>query len=62
MTGIAGRTPPYGKKKQSGEGDWRWERSPRGSNTAAFRAVNSAGAAADSAANDTYGVAFGFCV
>lgn len=53
---------PYGKKKQSGEGDWRWERSPFGSATTLFCAVSSGGAAATSSAYDTYGVAFGFCV
>ena len=40
--------------------DW-WERSPRGSNSARFCMVYSDGDASASAANNYYGVAFGFC-
>ena len=53
---------PYGKKKQSGEGDWRWERSPGGSYATHFCYVGSNGSANGNAADNTYGVAFGFCV
>lgn len=53
---------PYDKKKQSGEPDWRWERSPYGSNTGYFCRVNSNGNAYHNAARYTYGVSFGFCV
>ena len=53
---------PYGKKKQSGEGDWRWERSPCGSNTTYFCRVTSSGYASFNSADYTRGVAFGFCV
>lgn len=53
---------PYGKKKQSGEEDWRWERSPYGSNATNFCAVNTGGSAATNGASYSYGVAFGFCV
>ena len=53
---------PYGKKKQSGEGDWRWERSPAGSGTTYFCRVGSTGGANYYYAYYTYGVAFGFCV
>lgn len=52
----------YGKMKQNGEKDWRWERSPFASNTTYFcRVSNNGGANADSA-SDAYGVAFGFCI
>lgn len=53
---------PYGKKKQSGEGDWRWERSPRGSDTTYFCGVGSGGDAYSYYPHYTRGVAFGFCV
>ena len=53
---------PYGKVKQNGEADWRWERSPYGSGTTAFCGVTSNGDADYNSAADSYGVAFGFCV
>lgn len=53
---------PYGKVKQNGEADWRWERSPGGSDTTNFCSVNSSGGANDDSANGSFGVAFGFCV
>ena len=53
---------PYGKVKQNGEADWRWERSPRGSNTTDFCRVASGGNANFNGARNSCGVAFGFCV
>ena len=53
---------PYGKVKQNGEADWRWERSPNGSNTSHFCCVSSDGVANYGSASSSYGVAFGFCV
>ena len=53
---------PYGKKKQSGEPDWRWVRSPCGSNTNSFCIVGGNGTADYYYASYTYGVSFGFCV
>lgn len=53
---------PYGKKKQSGERDWRWERSPFGNNPTYFCYVSSTGTAILNGAINTRGVAFGFCV
>lgn len=53
---------PYGKKKQSGEPDWRWGRSPCGSSTGYFCGVTGTGAAANAGASYTRGVSFGFCV
>lgn len=52
----------YGKCKQNGERDWRWERSPGSGITNSFCYVGSAGGANADAASDSYGVSFGFCV
>lgn len=46
----------------SGAENWYWEASPRASNAAYFCAVASSGNASYSAANDSGGVCFGFCV
>ena len=46
----------------SGSANWWWERSPYGSDSNAFCAVNSSGNADISGANGTVGVCFGFCV
>lgn len=53
---------PYGKVKQNGKADWRWERSPYGSNATIFCLVNSNGTANYYGAGSSFGVAFGFCV
>ena len=52
----------YGKCKQNGERDWRWERSPRSGSTYTFCNVSGSGSATDRSAADSYGVSFGFCV
>lgn len=52
----------YGKCKQNGERDWRWERSPYSGNTANFCFVNSSGIADYYTASYSCGVSFGFCV
>ena len=52
----------YGKCKQNGERDWRWERSPYRGNTSNFCSVNSNGDANYDGASNTIGVSFGFCV
>ena len=49
-------------KKVNGSAYNWWERSPYGSNGTGFCIVNSDGTANASAASNTYGVAFGFCV
>ena len=48
-------------KKRSGSADYWWERSPGGSDAAAFCLVGSNGYAGYGAASSTRGVAFGFC-
>ena len=53
---------PYGKCKQNGERDWRWERSPYSGNTAGFCRVNDSGTADTTNASNSYGVSFGFCI
>lgn len=53
---------PYGKVKQNGEADWRWERSPNGGDTTFFCNVVSTGNADYCDAYISFGVAFGFCV
>ena len=60
--GYRRENTPYGKKKQSGEPDWRWERSPIGSSSNYFCGVNGDGNASYGGASNTYGVSFGFCV
>ena len=52
----------YGKRKQNGERDWRWERSPFSGNTAFFCGVNGSGNADYDGASYSRGVSFGFCV
>lgn len=52
----------YGKCKQNGERDWRWERSSFSGNTSAFCYVGNDGAAAGYNASNSRGVSFGFCV
>ena len=52
----------YGKCKQSGERDWRWERSPRSSNATYFCIVNGSGNATNYTASGSRGMSFGFCV
>ena len=52
----------YGKCKQNGERDWRWERSPCSGDTNGFCGVYSSGNANGNSANDSRGVSFGFCV
>lgn len=52
----------YGKCKQNGERDWRWERSPYRDGTANFCSVNSNGNAYRYGAGYPCGVSFGFCV
>jgi hypothetical protein len=52
----------YGKCKQNGEMDWRWERSPYGGTTTSFCSVNSNGGASNYGASYSDGVSFGFCV
>lgn len=49
-------------KTVNGSADNWWERSPYGSNAAAFCSVNSTGGANGNAAGSSYGVSFGFCV
>lgn len=53
---------PYGKRKQNGEKDWRWERSPYRDTTSAFCYVYSYGNANYDIAVSSIGVSFGFCV
>lgn len=53
---------PYGKCKQNGEKDWRWERSPSSGYTSYFCSVSSNGTANYGGASYSYGVSFGFCV
>lgn len=48
-------------KKRNGSADFWWERSPSGSDSAYFCAVNSRGAASYLNASNEYSVAFGFC-
>lgn len=52
----------YGKCKQNGERDWRWERSPYSGGTSGFCYVGASGDAGNSGASYSYGVSFGFCV
>lgn len=52
----------YGKCKQNGERDWRWERSPHSGNTTRFCRVSTNGPASNSNASHSRGVSFGFCV
>ena len=52
----------YGKCKQNGERDWRWERSPCSGNTASFCNVDGSGDANNGGASYSSGVPFGFCV
>lgn len=52
----------YGKCKQNGERDWRWERSPGSGGTTSFCSVYSYGSAANYNASYSRGVSFGFCV
>ena len=52
----------YGKCKQNGERDWRWERSPLSGGTNNFCNVDGSGSAYSNSANYSYGVSFGFCV
>ena len=55
---------PYGKCKQNGERDWRWERSPYSGNTNGFCRVNNTGGgtATNNTASASTGVSFGFCI
>ena len=53
---------PYGKCKQNGERDWRWERSPYSGTTNYFCYVSNYGNANFNAASASYGVSFGFCI
>ena len=52
----------YGKCKQNGERDWRWERSPYRDSTTFFCLVDSNGSASRYGASNACGVSFGFCV
>ena len=52
----------YGKCKQNGERDWRWERSPYSGGTNYFCGVYSSGYAGYDNAYNSSGVSFGFCV
>lgn len=55
----------YGKCKQNGERDWRWERSPCSGDANFFCRVYSSGNADNSYASNSFnsfGVSFGFCV
>ena len=52
----------YGKCKQNGERDWRWERSPYSDGGGNFCSVYSSGNAYTDGASGSYGVSFGFCV
>jgi len=49
-------------KKANGSTTYWWERSPNASNSTTFCIVNLSGAAGYGTANNSYGVAFGFCV
>ena len=53
---------PYGKCKQNGEKDWRWERSPYSGSTGIFCSVIGGGNASTNAASSSCGVSFGFCI
>ena len=53
---------PYGKCKQNGERDWRWERSPRSGSPSFFCSVYGTGTAPSNGASNSYGVSFGFCI
>ena len=53
---------PYGKCKQKGERDWRWERSPFSGNTNGFCSVANSGSADNCGAGNSSGVSFGFCI
>ena len=53
---------PYGKCKQNGERDWRWERSPYSGNTYTFCSVGNNGDAGNNYASYSIGVSFGFCI
>ena len=53
---------PYGKCKQKGEKDWRWERSPHSGSTSFFCYVYSDGISSTDHASSSCGVSFGFCV
>jgi len=53
---------PYGKCKQNGERDWRWERSPSSGDTFDFCFVYNDGDATYSSASNSFGVSFGFCI
>ena len=52
----------YGKCKQNGERNWRWERSPYSGYTTHFCRVDGSGGANYGYANGSRGVSFGFCV
>lgn len=52
----------YGKCKQNGERDWRWERSPYSGATSYFCSVAYSGDASSNNASSSSGVSFGFCV
>ena len=52
----------YGKCKQNGERDWRWERAPLSGDTDGFCCVGGSGNAGTSGAGGSNGVSFGFCV
>lgn len=53
---------PYGKCKQNGERDWRWERSPYSGSTNSFCCVSNNGYADYDSASRFLGVSFGFCI
>lgn len=53
---------PYGKCKQNGERDWRWERSPCSGTANGFCYVDGYGAANFDFASYSCGVSFGFCI
>lgn len=53
---------PYGKCKQNGERDSRWERSPLTGTAASFCAVTINSNANFTAASNSRGVSFGFCI
>ena len=53
---------PYGKCKQNGERDWRWERSPYSGDTGGFCYVCNFGDAYYGNASISIGVSFGFCI
>ena len=53
---------PYGKCKQNGEKDWRWERSPFSGDTNNFCCVDNGGGADYNGASYSNGVSFGFCI